>query len=727
MEYNKNKLITDDGNNLVSQSLQEGQKVNFDSIIITDTPLPSDRQLSAMTVDNFKNARKYSITTLKKGKNSVQPEARLDNNGLTDDYPIQAIGLLAHVGESNSTLFGITQNSEGTPAIITKQSQTPYFITYDMAITVTNPDNYTATITPAGYVDQTTFDNTTQDIYTKIDGLETKADAKIAHDKLSDKIDNIDLSPYEKVEDAKNAHDEINEKIDSYNLTVDDNKLMYAGKPVLVAQAPNAPKLTVNINADTGNLDYTITPPSIDGGASITRYQLSYKKQSDSDWQIIDVDAGSHNGTLSNLDKGTTYKLKAVAINYAGKSIESNTNDVLTANAPKGIHLSINNDYPDGIKYNISIDDNGGTNVTGYQIYYKKDSDTNWQMFPYNQNVGNVLNLSENNNYQVKVKAQNTAGISNDSNIETLNYVDNNIYGVYYDWGASGNLERTDKATGLTAGKDFDNLYPWKFKETTDSQGNVFIRIPKFYVRRTQTGSQDNGSQTWQISKVKHGDDWSLPCCFYDYANNTEVNCINVGKYNSSQYNDLNSNNKAGVGLASIHSWHTALNSNFSYPYQLFDIHILGVLQILIMIEYGTFDLSKTNFDMSNYRGITGLDYILTIDGVNVSNSPSNSYICQDCRNYNMTIFGYPYESVSIAYGNSIATNMNFISDMLYVFVPASSQGSNNNSKYFGSIGSLTSGDYPQFTWCLNTNLFYYANNTASNSYATKLCHKGDF
>ncbi|WP_105965006.1 pyocin knob domain-containing protein [Apilactobacillus micheneri] len=181
MEYNKNKLITDDGVNLVSQSLQEGQKVTFDAMIITDTPLPSDRQLSAMTVDNFKNVRKYPITNLKKGNNSVQPEAKLDNNGLTTDYPIHAIGLLAHVGESNSTLFGITQNSEGTPAIITKQSQTPYFITYDMAITVTNPDNYTATITPAGYVDQTTFDEEIGKIQTSIKNIDLSDAVKKAN------------------------------------------------------------------------------------------------------------------------------------------------------------------------------------------------------------------------------------------------------------------------------------------------------------------------------------------------------------------------------------------------------------------------------------------------------------------------------------------------------------------------------------------------------------------
>lgn len=441
MEYNKNKLITDDGANLVAQSLQEGKKVNFDSFIVTDTPLPSDRQLSAMTIDNFKNMRKYPITNLKKGKNSVQPEAKLDNNGLTDDYAIYAVGLLANISESNTILFGITQNSEGTPAMLTKQTTTPYFITYDMGITVTNPDNYQATITPAGYVDQTTFNNEIENIHTDISNIDLSGAVKQANDYTDTKVNNLDsetsngisnlgklIQPLLDVDEIKkdvnnrfgNYQKGLDGKQDDVSLSVKDNKLYYAGTPVLTATTPNQPKISVKLNGDTGNLSYQITPPDLDGGASITNYVISYRIITDENWKTLQVNGTTFSGEISDIQKGQTYQVKVTATNYAGKSIESEAKQVITAIEPSGVSIDVSNDYPNGIKYNINVSNNGGLDNLYYQIFYKKDNDNVWQFVDHPSQNGNLLKIVDGGNYQFKAKAGNLVGLSEESAINEI-------------------------------------------------------------------------------------------------------------------------------------------------------------------------------------------------------------------------------------------------------------------------------------------------------------------
>jgi len=54
--------------------------------------------------------------------------------------------------------------------------------------------------------------------------------------------------------------------------------------------------------------------------------------------------------------------------------------------------------------------------------------------------------------------------------------------------------------------------------DVEDSLGNVFVRIPKFYIRKTDTPTQ----KTWQISKTKHKG-FYLPWCFWDFENHREL------------------------------------------------------------------------------------------------------------------------------------------------------------------------------------------------------------
>lgn len=109
------------------------------------------------------------------------------------------------------------------------------------------------------------------------------------------------------------------------------------------------------------------------------------------------------------------------------------------------------------------------------------------------------------------------------------------IYGVDLVGSASPSaLTRTDDAVGLnvTVGtseitSDFDNCYPWSnIEEITDGEGNVFVKIPKFYSKITANG---DGTYKHQLSGTKHE---GFDTLFKVGAK--EIDYVMVGKYEGS-------------------------------------------------------------------------------------------------------------------------------------------------------------------------------------------------
>jgi hypothetical protein len=110
---------------------------------------------------------------------------------------------------------------------------------------------------------------------------------------------------------------------------------------------------------------------------------------------------------------------------------------------------------------------------------------------------------------------------------------DNYILGVQSIAQSNGLLVRTDAATGLSyqiiddgdytyAVSQLDHLYPFsEIKDVVDEQGNVFVRIPKFYAYRTAT--------ELKISKYKQNENWFDPFDGDDY--------IDIGKYKGVENN----------------------------------------------------------------------------------------------------------------------------------------------------------------------------------------------
>lgn len=195
------------------------------------------------------------------------------------------------------------------------------------------------------------------------------------------------------------------------------------------------------------------------------------------------------------------------------------------------------------------------------------------------------------------------------------------IYGVWWNKGSSPTLTRTDAAAGMVAAagidaglvrNDFDGaeifreMQPW-----TDSLGNVFIRIPRCYIRKTD----GVGFKTWQISKGRHGADWYLPWCFYDFTNGRELPYVDVGAYKgSSEVIGATTRLRSVSGVYPLINAHIVAFRTFARNnntgglagYQQLDIHTYDLLQTLLFVEFATLDIQTV------MQGYTTGQYLAT-------------------------------------------------------------------------------------------------------------------
>jgi hypothetical protein len=163
------------------------------------------------------------------------------------------------------------------------------------------------------------------------------------------------------------------------------------------------------------------------------------------------------------------------------------------------------------------------------------------------------------------------------------------IYGVSWSGGSSPTLTRTDASVGMVAAagvgagavtNNFDaaEIYRDIVDNVTDAYGNVFVRIPKFYIEKTAVGA----ARTWRISKQPFGNAY-LPACF------ANASYIDVGKYNANK-NGTKLESKAGFAPYvgdSIVNLRTLAQANGA-GYQQMDIHVVDILTVLFYVEFAT-------------------------------------------------------------------------------------------------------------------------------------------
>lgn len=163
------------------------------------------------------------------------------------------------------------------------------------------------------------------------------------------------------------------------------------------------------------------------------------------------------------------------------------------------------------------------------------------------------------------------------------------IYGVSWNGGSSPTLTRTDASVGMVAAagvdagvvtNNFDTAEIFKdITEVTDALGNVFIRIPRFYIEKTAIGD----ARTWRISKEPFGSAY-LPACFASAA------YVDVGKYKASLSGANKLESKSGTyplfgkNIVEFRGYAAANGAGY---YQM-DIHVVDIMTVLFYAEFAT-------------------------------------------------------------------------------------------------------------------------------------------
>ncbi len=173
------------------------------------------------------------------------------------------------------------------------------------------------------------------------------------------------------------------------------------------------------------------------------------------------------------------------------------------------------------------------------------------------------------------------------------------IYGVSWDKGEIPDLTRIDSAVGMTANigiddqvvtNDFDSTPLFgSIREVQDDYGNVLIRVPKLYIKKTDT----ENLKTWQVSLTKRPG-FYLPWCFWDFVNNRALPYFDFGKYDANLSADGNKlESKPSVfplRKKNIVQFRDLAQAN-GEGYQQLDIHAIDVLRTLVFIEFATLDI----------------------------------------------------------------------------------------------------------------------------------------
>jgi len=302
------------------------------------------------------------------------------------------------------------------------------------------------------------------------------------------------------------------------------------------------------------------------------------------------------------------------------------------------------------------------------------------------------------------------------------------VYGVSWTKVSSPILARTDDAVGLQAfpGLDaeapangFDTAEIYKdIEEVTDDYGNIFMRIPKFYIKKTD----GTVFKTIQISTGSFSSGGYLPYCFWDFSGSTVLPYIDVGKYNGYN-NGGNLESKTGKTptvsqtLTTFRGYATANNSGSSLGYQQLDLHTIDVLQCLFYVEFATLNsqsvvagytgggntsarptgdcdavvattggvTSLTSGSASFiYRGIEHLwgNLWQFVDGVNIDDN--QAYVCLNPANYVVDSFSGNYNVLSYTNGNAnqYITAMGYDSSYPFAQLPTVASGGGTTTYY---------------------------------------------
>ena len=279
----------------------------------------------------------------------------------------------------------------------------------------------------------------------------------------------------------------------------------------------------------------------------------------------------------------------------------------------------------------------------------------------------------------------------------------------------------------------FDKLDIYKdILPFTDSFGNQFMLIPKFYISKTKEVTSDEIIWNYAVSKQKLDDTYYLPSNFVDEGidndKHIELPYVLVGKYEAG-YEIIEGEerlvSKSGLIPKTKISINTARSLATSYNdiegingYQQYDIHVHDLLTILIAIEFKTMNSQSIISGYTNnttedsalitggsdkvtsssgatspsnssfiYRGIENLwgNIWSFVDGVNIdqiNDDKSTIYTAHNARYYSsdsITKYYKKLNSYKKLNTNGIVKESGFDSNAPFINLPVEIRGNKNN------------------------------------------------
>ena len=297
------------------------------------------------------------------------------------------------------------------------------------------------------------------------------------------------------------------------------------------------------------------------------------------------------------------------------------------------------------------------------------------------------------------------------------------IYGVSWDKTSTSALTRTDASVGFTAEagvdagvvvNDFDDTPLFgDIHEVVDTLGNTFVRIPKFYIKKTDAV----GLKTWQVSKTMY-DGFYRPHCFWDFANSKELPYVDIGKYKASLGAGSKLESKPGVPplvnttLPNMRTQARNNNAGGLLGYQLLDIHAIDLIRTLAFVEFANLDIQSImqGFTTGRYGVESELATANTVSDnyIDVSNATGAQYrvgqtISAGTARYGTQVFyGRTITAINVDTPAAGTTRITFDGAPVSITTGAFLQNTGAVNGFSagiaassGSIGDNSSGKYP--------------------------------
>lgn len=209
-----------------------------------------------------------------------------------------------------------------------------------------------------------------------------------------------------------------------------------------------------------------------------------------------------------------------------------------------------------------------------------------------------IFNVPEYGLYTVEINKDNNI-VTRQFNVDTVKqYKMGMVYGIH--WGATSVTKwaRTDFASGISApnpavnngtgNSPFDNIMPWAGMIKEEQDGNILVRIPKFYYKWIKNGSQLD----LKISSEPQQGFYVSPAHADREDGIGERDYVYIGRYH------CNSNFKSQTGDKPIvNITGTEARQNITAQgagYYKIDMALLATIRMLYLVEYADWNCQNT-------------------------------------------------------------------------------------------------------------------------------------